>query len=191
MSVQEIQSPVEAENLPLITGKELAEMEDIGPCELVEGRIIKMSPVKMPHGKYEMRFARYLGNYVEEHNLGEVNGGEVGIYTRRDPDTVRGADLLFISHARVAKATPGGFLDVAPELVVEIMSPSDRWGTVQKKLREYFEIGVMVVLVIEPEEQVVSVYRSPTEIRELSIHDALTLEDILPGFRLPLADLFA
>jgi len=191
MTVQELAPPVEIEKPAFITGQELLEMGDIGPCELVEGRIEKMSPVKMPHGKHEMRFARYLGNFVEEHHLGEVNGGEVGIYTRRNPDTVRGADLLFISHARLAKTTPGGFLDVAPELVVEILSPSDRWSNVRKKLREYFEIGVMVVLILEPEEQVISAYRSLTDVQELSINDTLILEDILPGFELPLANLFA
>ena len=191
MTVQDITTSVEIENLPLLTGEELSEIGDIGPYELVEGRIVKMSPTKMPHGKIEMRLARYFGNYVEENNLGEINGGEVGIYTQRDPDTIRTADLLFISHERLGKATPGGFLDVAPELIVEIMSPSDRWIDVRKKLREYFEIGVMVVLVVEPDEQVISVYRSTTDVQELSISDTLKLDDILPGFELALKKLFA
>lgn len=190
MTIQELPPPIKIESPPLITGEDLLEMGDIGPYELIEGRIIKMSPVKMPHGKYEMRLARYLGNFIEEHQLGEVNGGEVGIYTHRDPDTIRAADILFISHARLTQATPGGFLDVAPELVVEILSPSDRWSEVRKKLREYFEIGVIVVLILEPEEQIITVYRSLTEVAEFAIQDTLTLEDVLPGFALRLADLF-
>ena len=191
MTIQELNPPLEIESPPLITGEELLEMGDIGPCELVEGRIIKMSPVKTPHGKYESRLDRILAAYVEEKNLGEVMVGEIGLYTHRDPDTIRGADLLYISHARLAEATPGGFLDVAPELIVEILSPSDRWGEVRKKLREYFEIGVKVVLIVEPEEEVISLYRSPTEVKEFSQEDTLKIADILPGFELPLCSLFA
>lgn len=191
MTIQEMTTAFEIEESPLISGEELLEMGDIGPCELVEGRIIKMSPTKMPHGKIESRLDRKLSVFVEKNNLGEIMLGEIGLYTHRNPDTVRAADLLYISRERLAKATPGGFLDVAPELVVEIMSPSDRWGMVRKKLREYFEVGVTVLLVIEPDEQVISVYRSPTEFQELSIRDTLKMKDILPGFALPVADLFA
>ena len=190
MTVQELNPPLEIESSPLLTGEELLDMGDIGPYELVEGRIIKMSPTKMPHGVFEMRLARHLGNFIEEHNFGVLMGGEIGLYTHRDPDTIRAADLLFISHERLAKATPGGFLDVTPEMIVEILSPSDRWVDVRKKLREYFEIGVRVVLVVEPDEQVISVYRSTTDVQELSLIDVLKIEDVLPGFALALADLF-
>jgi Uma2 family endonuclease len=191
MTIQEVSTSVEIENPPLITGEDLLEMGDIGPYELVEGRIIKMCPTKAPHGTVEMRLARYLGNFIEEHNLGVLMGGEIGLYTRRDPDTIRAADLLFISHKQLAKATPGGFLDVAPQLIVEILSPSDRWVDVRKKLREYFEIGVTVVLIVEPEEQVISLYRSPTDVEEFSQEDTLKIADIRPGFELPLSSLFA
>jgi Uma2 family endonuclease len=150
-----------------------------------------MSPTKPKHGRIEIRFGRILDTFVTEHGLGEIQGGEVGIYTRRDPDTVRGADILFISHERLARATPGDFLDVAPELVVEILSPSDRWSEVKKKLREYLEAGVAVVLVVDPEEHSVSVYRSLTDIHELTADDVLTVEDVLPGFSVPVAHLFA
>jgi Uma2 family endonuclease len=174
----------------LITGEELAAMGDLGRCELVEGRIVKLSPTKMPHGRYEFEIARFLGNFVEKHNLGVVMVGEVGVYTHRDPDTVRGADVLFISHERLAQVTPGGFLDVAPELIVEVMSPSDRWSEVRKKIKEYFEVGVTAVLIVEPEEQTIALYRSPTTIQELTLTDTLTLADILPGFGLPLDQLW-
>lgn len=182
--------PVEGTKPALLTGKELLEMGDIGPCELIEGRLVHMSPTKPEHGRIEIRFGRILDTFVSEHGLGEVQGGEVGIYTRRDPDTVRGADILFISRERLARATPGDFLDIAPELVVEILSPSDRWTEVKKKLREYFETGVAVVLVVDPEERSVSVYRSLTNIHELTADDVLTLEDVLPGFSVPVAHLF-
>jgi Uma2 family endonuclease len=150
-----------------------------------------LSPTKMPHGRYEYEIAKVIGDFAEENNLGVVMVGEVGVYTGRDPDTVRGADVLFISHNQLAKATPGGFLDVAPELIVEIMSPSDRWSDVRKKIKEYFGIGVSAVLIVEPEEQTVALYRSPTDIREYNAEDIVQLDDILPGFGLQLNRLWA
>ncbi len=173
-----------------ITGEELYEMADVGRCELVEGRIVEMSPTKPEHGRYEYLLARRIGDFVEERDLGQVMVGEVGIYTRRNPDTVRAADVLFISHERYARATKGSFLDVAPELIVEVLSPNDRWSDVRAKLREYFAIGVNVVLVVETEAQIVAVYRSSTDLDELTSEDVLRIEDVLPGFEFPLQELF-
>jgi Uma2 family endonuclease len=150
-----------------------------------------MNPTKYLYGAIEARLAQQLGVFADERGLGVVMSGEVGIYTHRNPDTIRGADVLFISGERLARATLNSFLDVAPELVVEVLSPNDRWGMVKKKLREYFEIGVVVVLVVDPHERTVSVYRSLTQIAELGVGDALELPDVLPGFQLPLDKLFA
>lgn len=174
----------------LITGEELAEMGYPGRSELVEGRIVELSPTKIPHGRLESHITYLLKRHMEGHDLGVVMGGEVGIYTNRNPDTIRGADVLFISHERLARATPGGFLDVAPELIVEVMSPSDRWSEVRKKLKEYFTIGVAAVLIVEPEERTVSLHRSPTDIQEFTGQDTLQLGDILPDFNLPLTGLW-
>ncbi|MCI0393873.1 MAG: Uma2 family endonuclease [Chloroflexi bacterium] len=174
----------------LITGQELARMGDIGPCELVEGRIVPMSPTKIQHGRLESRLARILSAFVEAQSLGEVMSGEVGIYVQRNPDTIRAADLLFISRQRLAQATPDDFLDVAPELVVEIVSPSDRWAEIRRKLREYFATGVNAVLVVEPGEQMISFFHSPTGVEEFALGDTLVMPEILPGFKLVVADLF-
>lgn len=192
MAVHEpsVQPPPGEAEPDLLTGEELAAMGDIGPCELIEGRLVHMSPTRPQHGGIESRLDRRLGAFVEERDLGEVQVGEVGIFTHRNPDTVRGADVLFISHERLARATPGQFYDVAPELVIEILSPDERWSYLKKKLREYFEIGVTVVLVVDPDERSVAAYRSLTDIREFGENDVLTIEDVLPGFSLPLADLF-
>ena len=85
-----------------ITGEELYEMADVGRCELVEGRIVEMSPTKPEHGRYEYLLARRIGDFVEERDLGQVMVGEVGIYTRRNPDTVRGPDVSYYPR----RATP-------------------------------------------------------------------------------------
>jgi len=186
---RELTRPAEKEET-LITGEELAEMGDLGRSELVEGRIVELSPTKMQHGRLESHITYLLQRYLEDNDLGVVMGGEIGLYTQRDPDTIRGADVLFISHERLAQATPGGFLDVAPELIVEVLSPSDRWSEVRKKLKEYFAIGVTAVLIVEPDERAVSLHRSTTDIQEYTDQDALQLEDILPGFNLPLSKLW-
>jgi len=175
----------------LYTGEEALALGDIGPYELIEGRIVRMSPTQPQHGNYEYRLAKVLGDFVDRHGLGQVQVGEVGIYVRRNPDTVRAADVLFISNERLAKASPAGFLDVAPELVAEIVSPDDRWTEIRQKIREYLSAGVNVVLVFDPSERTIIVCRSPTDQRELTTADMLTLEDILPGFSVPVAELFS
>jgi Uma2 family endonuclease len=175
----------------LITGEELLAMGDIGPCELIDGRIVPMSPTNREHGFLEVRLSRALGNFVEPRQLGEVLSGEVGIYTRRNPDRIRGADIVFRSKARAATEPSEGFLMVAPELVIEIISPTDRWSDIRKKIEEYFAIGVLWIWVLEPSERDVLLYRSATEFQKLREGDILRGEGILEGFALSVADLFA
>lgn len=174
----------------VITGEELLAMGDIGPCELVEGRIVPVSPTGDEHGGYEGNFHYVLRSFVQAHNLGKVRVGEVGIYTRRNPDTVRGADVLFISNERYARKKSTGFLDVAPDLVVEILSPNDKWTEVMQKLREYFVIGVRLVWVADSQSRSVYAYRSLTDVREFKENEELTGDDVLPGFSVPVAQLF-
>jgi Uma2 family endonuclease len=174
----------------LITGEELAEMGNLGRCELIEGRIVSMAPTGDEHGGVEINIGAVLKEFVRTHNLGKVRGGEVGIYIRRNPDTVRGADVLFISHERYAQKKSSSFLDVAPELVVEILSPHDPWSEVTQKLREYFAIGVQLIWAVDPQARMVYAYRSMTDVREFTEHDELPGDDILPGFSAKIAQLF-
>ena len=175
----------------LVTGEELLAMGDFGSCELIEGRIVMMSPTGDEHGGYESNFDFYLGGFVRQHQLGRIRVGEVGIYTHRNPDTVRGADVAFISNERYAqRQQKKGFLDVAPELIVGIMSPDDRWSEVKQKFREYFSIGVKLVWVADPADKTVSAYRSLTDVRVFDEGDTLTGDEVLPGFSVPVASLF-
>ncbi|HHH40658.1 MAG TPA: Uma2 family endonuclease [Chloroflexi bacterium] len=174
----------------LITGEELLAMGDIGPCELVDGRIVPMVPTGGEHGLLESEVIGHLRDFVIRHRLGWVLGGEVGIYTRRNPDRVRGADVIFVSKERLPEL-PQGYLEVPPDLVVEILSPGDRWPDVQQKVEEYFSIGVQQVWIIEPKERTVWVYSSPTEVQRLGEGDTLRGKGLLEGFALPLAKLFA
>lgn len=173
-----------------ITGEELLAMGDIGPCELIDGRIVPMVPTGAEHGAIESNLNWHLRDFVIKRKLGRVLNGEVGIFTRRHPDSVRGADIAFVSSERLGSRPMRGFLDVAPNLVVEIISPDDRWRNIREKLMEYFAIGVERVWLVDPERRLIQVYRSPTELAQLAETDTLTGEGVLEGFSLPVAELF-
>lgn len=150
-----------------------------------------MSPTGDEHGGVELNFGELIKRFVREHQLGKVRTGEVGIYTRRHPDRVRAADVLFISHERYARRTPGpGYLDVAPELIVEVLSPDDTVMGLSEKLREYFAIGVRLVWIADPRARLVYAYRSLTDIREFKDTDTLPGDEVLPGFVVSVATLF-
>ncbi len=173
-----------------ITGEELAAMGDIGPSELIAGEIIRMNPTGYLHGIVESNFGRTLGNFVAVHPIGRVLVGEVGLYIARRPDTVRAADVAFISNARMAQVKSRSYLDVAPELIVEIMSPDDRWSAVMEKLGEYFKVGVQQVWIADPDSNSMYVYHSLTDVEHLTMENTLTGGDILPGFAAPVRDFF-
>jgi Uma2 family endonuclease len=174
----------------LLTIEELPEAVGDGLGELIEGRYIPMPPTGWPHASIEARITSRLQQYVDANPVGMVLTGEVGIVIRRDPDTLRGADLAFVSNDCLAQASPSGYLDVAPELVVEIVSPRDRWTEITAKLDDYFSIGVKRVWLLDPRRRRVSCYSSPTELTLSGPGDILTAEPILPGLKLPVADLF-
>ncbi len=177
---QKVQSPRP------ITGEELVAMGDIEPCELVRGAIVRASPAYPAHGVVVANFTAELRDFVKPRGLGEVMSGEVGVYTRREPDTVRGGDVVFISAERYARwkaERRKGFLDVAPELVVEVFSCSPGAKKVAEKVREYFSIGVRRVWVANIAQRTVRVYGSPDAFRVLGVHDMLVDDEVLPGFR--------
>ena len=178
------------EETKLITGEDLLAIGDLEPCELVEGRIIYMSPTGGEHGYVEFNLGGDLRAFVRKNQLGWVMGGEVGIYTHRDPDTVRGADVAFLSKTRFPHGVPQGFLETAPDLVVEVLSPSNTWDEIRTKIREYFAAGVTWVWIVEPDHRVVLVYSSPTRFVELLEGDILKGEGILKGFEVRVSTFF-
>ena len=104
---------------------------------------------------------------------------------------MRAADVLYLSHERDARRRrPQGFLDVAPELIVEILSPTDRPDQVRRKLGEYFAAGVRLVWVIDPAARTVQVHRDRGELLTLVPGEVVTGEDVLPGFELTVEDVF-
>lgn len=148
-----------------------------------------MSPTGPDHGAIEFNVAHEIRK--ASGGLGRVLVGEVGLYIRRDPDTVRAADVIFISTERYQRRAARGFLDVVPELIVEVLSPGDSWLNTTEKLRDYFSIGVAQVWVVNPDARSVFVYRSLTDVREVAEHDTLTAPDILPALAVNVSTLFA
>lgn len=175
----------------LVTAEELFKMGDIGRCELVRGEIVQISPAKYIHGKIAMEIGSLLNDYVKKNKLGVVCAAETGFIVSRNPDTIRAPDAMFISNERLSQQfEPDFFLPFAPDLAVEVISPSDRWVEVEEKLDEYFRSGVRLAWVIEPKTKKIHVYKSPTEVRILSETDSLNGEDVVPGFAIPVSELF-
>jgi Uma2 family endonuclease len=182
----------ESTDVDLVTAEEMMAMDDIGPCELIDGHIIRTPPAGYWHGVCAARLSSALSLYVAERGRGSVSTGEIGLVIRRGPDRVRGADVLYISDERLAQVTnPRRYLEVAPELIVEVMSPDNAWSDMVAKLRDYFSIGVQVVWLADPESRTVLAYRSLTDVKEFGPDDCLVEEAVLPGFRVAVAEVFA
>lgn len=175
---------------PIFTAEELLSHPELNPCELIHGRIVLMPPTGFVHGHIESEISSRLRSYSSASGRGRVAGGEVGIIIRRDPDTVRAADVLFISHDRLGLPPTAGYLQVAPELVVEILSPDDRWSEVMEKLGDCFEAGLQRVWVADPRLRKIFAYRSLSEVETFGDQQTLRDEELLPGFELVVAELF-
>jgi Uma2 family endonuclease len=178
---------------PLLTAEEYARLPDRGvPTELVRGKIIEMPPPYPYHGLVCLKVGRLVADFVEGHDLGYVVSNDAGVITERGPDTVRGADISFYSYERVPKGQfpRGRYLSVAPELVFEIRSPSDRLPAVLNKIAEYLLAGVLVVCVVDTENQSVQIYQGNELPRTLEGDDELTFPDLLGDFRIAVKQLF-
>jgi len=137
-----------------------------------------------------MLAARLFG-FVEPRNLGAVYSGDPGFLIARDPDTVRAPDVAFVQAERVPAEPVRGYFEGAPDLAVEILSPNDLASQVLDKVHQWLEAGCLIVWVVDPEKKTVTVYEAPDRAVTLVEGDELCGGDLLPGLRLPVAELFA
>jgi len=174
----------------ITTAEELLRAGDIGRCELVRGELRMMIPPGAKHGWVAINLTGPILNHVKANSLGAVYAAETGFQISRDPDTVRAPDLAFVRADR-----PGppdrGYYPGAPDLAVEVLSPDDRPGYVRDKVAEWLEAGVRAVWVVDPRARTVVVHESNVEPRVLGDGDTLPGGDVLPGFALAVAEIFA
>jgi len=175
------------------TAEDLLDMPDDGfRYELVRGELRKMTPAGDEHGHIAMDVGTSLNVHVKANGLGRVYAAETGFKLASDPDTVRAPDAAFVRRERLeGSGRLTGFREGAPDLAVEVVSPNDRHAEVVEKALAWLEAGCRMVLVVDPERRVVTVYRSREEIRVLVEGDTLDGADVVPGWRLPLRELFA
>ena len=176
----------------LVTADELLRMPDDGKrYELIKGELIEMAPAGLRHGEIIATVALLIGHHVRQNSLGSVFAADPGFFLQRDPDTVRAPDVAFIAKNRLSpEGTPAGYSDTIPDLVVEVVSPSDRAGQVQAKIEQWIEHGVKLVWLVHPERRSITVYRSPNEVHVLHEDDTLTGDPVLPGFSCSVSEIF-
>lgn len=177
----------------LMTAEELLELpDDHLRHELVRGELTTMPPAGYPHGKVALHTGALIDAFVHEHHLGAAFAAETGFTLGRNPDTVRAPDVAFIATARIpAPEDARGFVEIAPDLVVEVLSPDDRPGAVAEKVLEWLEAGCRQVWVLDPQLRRVVVHLPDGLSRTLGEDDELDGGDVLPGFRVPVAELFS
>ncbi|PYO91066.1 MAG: Uma2 family endonuclease [Gemmatimonadetes bacterium] len=159
--------------------------------ELVRGRLIVHEPPGGRHGNITAMLGARLWQHVDLTAAGALFVGDTGFTLSRNPDTVRGPDIAFVHRERVPDPIPSTFLEFAPDLVVEILSPTDRPGEVLAKVGEWLDAGARLVWVIDPERRLARIYRADGTEQVLEETGRLLGEDILPGFSCPLASILS
>jgi Uma2 family endonuclease len=160
--------------------------------ELVKGRLRGLSmPTSRGHGLQTSRLSARIAVFVEDNALGETYAAETGFLVGRNPDTVKAPDFAFITAERAVPTDATKFVPIVPDLVIETRSPSDRLPAIETKTREWLEVGVRVVLDLNPQRHELTIHRVDHQPVVLDADDTLAVEDVLPGFALPLAKVLA
>ena len=175
----------------LVTAEQFLRMPECEWYELVAGELRKMTQPSFLHGAVAAQVSRLLGNYVAERKLGRVSTNDPGFLLARDPDTVLGPDVAFVSARRLAAQPAGeGLREGAPDLAIEVLSPTNTRTEIHEKAIAYLDAGASLVWVIDPALRTVMVYRSATETVTLAQDAVLEGKPVLPGFRCRVAELF-
>jgi Uma2 family endonuclease len=160
--------------------------------ELVRGRVVREPPAGFEHGFLGAEIGALLHRFVREQHLGIVVTAETGFVLSDDPPTVRAPDAAFVAAQRLPVGTTGikGFARLAPDLAVEVLSPSNSARQVRAKVRDYLAAGTRLVWVLDPDVPAVRIYRAGGSVALRRVGGVVDGEDVLPGFRAAVADLF-
>jgi Uma2 family endonuclease len=158
---------------------------------LVKGVLIEISPPRPRHGEICFRTGYLLAKFLEDHPIGRIISNDASMVTGRAPDTVRGPDISYYSYDRVPKGPlPGELLSVAPDLVFEVRSPTDRWTELHIKFGEYLAVGVRAVCILDDDTQNVHAFFADRDPQVLSGDDELALPEILGEFSVAVRQFF-
>jgi Uma2 family endonuclease len=176
----------------MMSADELERLPDDGQRhELVNGELSTMTPSGFDHGAVIANLTAPLVSHVRSKNLGVVVGAETGFKLTSKPDTVRAPDIAFIRRDRLpASGRPTTFWLGAPDLAVEVLSPTDTVLEIEKKVAAWLAAGAAMVWVLNPKSRTITVHRAGTRPRVLSEKETLSGEDVLADFAIPVADAF-
>jgi Uma2 family endonuclease len=177
----------------MVTADQLLDISANSECryDLIRGELIEMSPGGGRHGRIAIRIGRFLDEFVDRHGLGACFSAETGFVLAEHPDTVLAPDAAFVRSEHIPpEHEQDRYWRVVPDLAVEVVSPSDRVGEVSDKVAEYLDAGVRLLWLIEPRRRTVTVYTPDRHARILREGDELDGGDVLPGFKLAVAELF-
>jgi Uma2 family endonuclease len=173
--------------------EDLLEMDDEGIAfELNDDGTLEERAMSNRSSEVGATFLRIIGIYVYSQKLGRVFGSDLLMRFWPDfPRRVRSPDVAFVAAGRIPVDAPdAGFLEIPPDLIVEVSSPNDIADKVERKVREYLDGGVRLLWVVYPETRTVLVRRPGGADTTLTEDDMLEGEDVLPGFSVPVRDLF-
>ena len=177
----------------LMTAAELLAMPDDGfhRYELVNGELITMPPAGGEHGAIGIRAAVRIGVFVEQNDLGVIFNSDTGFIVETDPDTIRAPDVSFLRKENIPPdGIPKGFIPGAPDLAIEVISPSDSYTEVAEKVAQLLEAGTQLVVLIDPRTRTIALHHHDGAIDRLTEADTLTFSEVLPGFECPIGELF-
>jgi len=175
-----------------MTAEQLWALRDDGhPRELVKGELRMMTPAGFEHGRIVSNVHLLVAGHAKVHDLGAVLAAETGFTLSRDPDTVRAPDVAFVRKDRVPPPEQqSGFVELAPDLIVEVLSPTDRPADTTEKIADYLDAGVSVVWVLDPRTHSAMEYLPGAAARLIGPTGELAGGDVLPGFSCAVAELF-
>lgn len=175
----------------ITTAEELQNAQtNLGRCELVRGELVMMSPGKRRHAVIGAKITAALHQFVEANDLGEVLNSSAGYVLSRRPDTVREPDVSFLRAERMGQQDFDAFLEGAPDLAVEVLSPSNTPTEMREKTNDYFNAGCRVVWIVDPVHRSLTIHRPDADPAILTEDGTLTEEGLLPGFSLPVREIF-
>jgi Uma2 family endonuclease len=174
------------------TADELYQLSSDGMrYELVEGSLRMMWPAGGRHGRLAIRIAWLLNNHVIANQLGVVLAAETGFRISENPDTVLAPDVAYVENSRYGQVeNEVGYLPLAPDLAVEVLSPNDRFSRVESKALAWLDAGSKLVLLVDPEMETIHAYRSRSEIQIFEKLETIECGDAVPGWTLEVNDVF-